>query len=175
MIGGKRVRLNRLGSRRRYPVVRAACFSAHQRPRNQDSLREQARRRSAAMPPHLASARPRFQILGLQRRFQMIVKKAMAALLLTAVLAGCSQTESQQRTTTGALLGGAGGALVGQAIGHDTKSTVIGAASGALLGAVVGNATTPQEPRNNQLCRYRDPSGRIYVAPCDDRYYNGQY
>ena len=105
----------------------------------------------------------------------MIVKKAMAAVLLTAVLAGCSQTESQQRTTTGALLGGAGGALVDQAIGHDTKSTVIGAASGALLGAVVGNATTPQEPRNNQLCRYRDPSGRIYVAPCDDRYYNGNY
>ena len=36
------------------------------------------------------------------------------------------------------MLGGAGGALVGQAIGGNTKSTVIGAASGALLGAVVG-------------------------------------
>jgi len=106
----------------------------------------------------------------------MIIKKVALAVLMTAALAGCeTQTESQQRTTTGALLGGAGGALVGQAIGHDTKSTVIGAASGALLGAVVGNATTPQEPRNNQLCRYRDPSGRIYVAPCDDRYYNGNY
>nr|WP_050596726.1 hypothetical protein [Mesorhizobium ciceri] len=59
-----------------------------------------------------------------------------------------------RRATTGALLGGAGGAL---------------------LGAVVGSATTPQEPRGTQLCRYQDRYGRIYTAPCDDRYYNGDY
>ena len=74
----------------------------------------------------------------------MLIKKAIVAALLTAALAGCAQTEGQQRATTGALIGGAGGALVGQAIGGNTKSTVIGAASGALLGAVVGSATTPQ-------------------------------
>ncbi|RWC86756.1 MAG: glycine zipper 2TM domain-containing protein [Mesorhizobium sp.] len=101
----------------------------------------------------------------------MIFHKAMAAVLMTAALAGCqSQTEGQQRATTGALLGGAGGALVGQAIGGNTKSTV----SGALLGAVVGSATTPQR-REDQLCRYQDRYGRIYTAPCDDRYYNGNY
>lgn len=105
----------------------------------------------------------------------MIFHKAVAAVLLTVALAGCqSQTEGQQRATTGALLGGAGGALVGQAIGGNTKSTVIGAASGALLGAVVGSATTPQR-REDQLCRYQDRNGRIYTAPCDDRYYNGNY
>ncbi|RWF67952.1 MAG: glycine zipper 2TM domain-containing protein [Mesorhizobium sp.] len=96
----------------------------------------------------------------------MIIKKAILAVLMTAALAGCeTQTEGQQRATTGALIGGAGGALVGQAIGGNTKSTVIGAASGALLGAVVGE----------QLCRYQDRYGRIYTAPCDDRYYNGDY
>ncbi|TPK72087.1 glycine zipper 2TM domain-containing protein [Mesorhizobium sp. B2-3-3] len=106
----------------------------------------------------------------------MTFYKAIAAVLLAAAVAGCqSQTEGQQRATTGALLGGAGGALVGQAIGGNTKSTVIGAASGALLGAVVGSATTPQEPRGQQLCRYQDRYGRIYTAPCDDRYYNGNY
>lgn len=105
----------------------------------------------------------------------MTFHKAVAAVLLTVALAGCqSQTEGQQRATTGALLGGAGGALVGQAIGGNTKSTVIGAASGALLGAVVGSATTPQR-REDQLCRYQDRNGRIYTAPCDDRYYNGNY
>ncbi|RWK35102.1 YMGG-like glycine zipper-containing protein [Mesorhizobium sp.] len=104
----------------------------------------------------------------------MTMYKAIAALLVTAALAGCAQTEGQQRATTGALVGGAGGALVGQAIGRDTKSTVIGAASGALLGAVVGSATTPQR-RGEQLCRYRDRYGRIYTAPCDDRYYRGDY
>lgn len=96
---------------------------------------------------------------------------ALAALAAMA-LAGCAQTESQQRAGTGALIGAAGGALVGQAIGRDTKSTVIGAASGALLGAVVGSATAPKQ-RGEEMCRYRDyDTGRVFVAPCDDRYYN---
>ena len=109
----------------------------------------------------------------------MTFHRAIAAVLMTAALAGCAQTEGQQRAGTGALIGGAGGALVGQAIGGNTKSTVIGAASGALLGAVVGSATTPQRPedqrRRDQMCRYQDRDGRIYTAPCDDRYYNGDY
>ena len=104
----------------------------------------------------------------------MIIKKAILAVLVTAALAGCDQTESQQRAGTGALIGGAGGALVGQAIGGNTQSTLIGAGAGALLGAVVGSSTTPQ-PRGQQLCRYQDRYGRIYTAPCDDRYYNGNY
>ncbi|MER8408702.1 MULTISPECIES: YMGG-like glycine zipper-containing protein [unclassified Mesorhizobium] len=105
----------------------------------------------------------------------MTMSRAIAAMFVTAALAGCAQTEAQQRTSTGALLGAGAGALAGQAIGGNTKSTVIGAGAGALLGAVVGNATTPQ-PRSEQLCRYQDrTSGRIYTAPCDDRYYNGDY
>ena len=55
----------------------------------------------------------------------MNMHKAMVAALMTAVLAGCAKTEGQQRATTGALVGGAGGALVGQAIGGNTQSTVI--------------------------------------------------
>lgn len=99
----------------------------------------------------------------------------VAAAILSLGLAACAQTEAQQRAGTGALVGGAGGALVGQAIGGNTKSTVIGAASGALLGAVVGSATAQQQPRGEQMCRYRANDGRIFTAPCDDRYYNGDY
>ncbi|MEQ1937955.1 YMGG-like glycine zipper-containing protein [Mesorhizobium sp. CN5-321] len=100
----------------------------------------------------------------------------VAAALAALALSGCAQTESQQRAGTGALIGGAGGALVGQAIGRDTKSTVIGAASGALLGAVIGSSTAPKSRDDERMCRYRDyNSGRVFVAPCDDRYYNGQY
>jgi hypothetical protein len=137
------------------------------------------RRRSAAMRPHLGEIALVFNLLSFPWGFRgvlvMIIKKAILAMLMTAALAGCeTQTEGQQRATTGALIGGAGGALVGQAIGGNTKSTVIGAASGALLGAVVGSATTPQR-RGDQLCRYQDRYGRIYTAPCDDRYYNGDY
>ncbi len=96
---------------------------------------------------------------------------AVTVIALTAALAGCSETTSpQQRSAgTGALVGAAGGALVGQAIGGNTRSTVAGAAGGALLGAVVGTATAP---RGQQYCRYRDyDTGRVYEAPCDDRYY----
>lgn len=98
---------------------------------------------------------------------------AIAVALLTAGLAGCA-SEQEQRAGTGALIGGASGALIGQALGHDTASTVVGAAGGAILGAAIGQATTPQR-RYDQLCRYRDRYGRIYTAPCDDRYYNRNY
>jgi len=101
---------------------------------------------------------------------------ALAATVLSLALAGCQgTTPQQQRAGTGALIGAAGGALAGQAIGRDTKSTVIGAAGGALLGAVVGTATTPQGQRDGDMCRYRAPDGQIYVAQCDERYYSGQY
>jgi surface antigen len=36
--------------------------------------------------------------------------------------------------------GAAGGALVGQAIGHNTSSTLIGAAVGTMLGFMIGNS-----------------------------------
>ncbi len=48
---------------------------------------------------------------------------------------------------------------------------VIGAGAGALLGAAVGSSTTPQR-RGEEMCRYQDRNGRIYTAPCDERYYN---
>jgi hypothetical protein len=97
----------------------------------------------------------------------------IAVALMTAVLAGCA-SEQEQRAGTGALIGGVGGALVGQALGGDTRSTVVGAGAGALLGAVVGSATTPKR-RGEEMCRYQSRNGRIYTAPCDDRYYNGNY
>lgn len=104
----------------------------------------------------------------------MKANRLIVAALAALTLAGCAQTESQQRAGTGALIGGAGGALVGQAIGGNTESTLIGAAGGALLGAVVGSSTVPKR-RGEEMCRYRDRRGREYVAPCDDRYYNGDY
>src|SRR5690606_36226799 len=93
---------------------------------------------------------------------------AIGVVALAAALAGCSETTSPQDRSagTGALVGAAGGALVGQAIGRDTKSTVIGAAGGALLGAAVGTAAAPRQGRD--MCRYRDYDGRVYVAACDD-------
>ena len=50
--------------------------------------------------------------------------------------------------TTGALIGGAGGALIGSAIGG-TAATLIGAAGGALAGREV------ERSRSERRCRYR--------------------
>ncbi len=94
------------------------------------------------------------------------------ALVASLAVAGCA-TEAEQRAGTGAVLGAGAGALAGQAIGQNTESTLIGAAGGAILGAVVGQATTPR--RGEELCRYQRRDGSIYTAPCDERYYSGQY
>jgi hypothetical protein len=51
---------------------------------------------------------------------------------------GCA-TEGYN-TQKGAAIGAIGGALAGQAIGHNTAGTLIGAAGGALAGAIAGNA-----------------------------------
>ena len=71
-------------------------------------------------------------------RIFLHVRLASAAALVgllgaSSLLSGCNAAQA------GALLGAGVGALAGQAIGHDTKSTVIGTAVGAGVGYAVGN------------------------------------
>lgn len=90
-----------------------------------------------------------------------------SAMVAAMTLAGCAGgTVQQQRAATGGLIGAGAGALAGQALGRDTKSTVIGAAGGAILGGVVGSATAPRQ-QSPELCRYRAADGSIYTAPCN--------
>ncbi|WP_143198626.1 glycine zipper 2TM domain-containing protein [Bradyrhizobium sp. AS23.2] len=104
-----------------------------------------------------------------------IPKISAASILAICIsLAGCAQTQQQQRAATGAAVGAVGGALVGQAIGRNAGSTILGAGAGALLGAAVADSTNPP-PSGREMCRYRAPDGRIYVAECDARYYQGRY
>ncbi len=83
---------------------------------------------------------------------------ATAAMLF---IGGCAETSAEK----GALIGAGGGALVGQAVGHDTKSTVIGAALGGIAGAAIGDA---QDTRHKY---YRDQYGRTYYIGDDGRAY----
>lgn len=48
-------------------------------------------------------------------------------------------TSCANRAQTGATGGAAAGAIIGQAIGHNTTATLIGAAAGTLIGYIVGN------------------------------------
>ena len=78
-------------------------------------------------------------------------------LILTAagmavLLAGCENPDGTQNNTgTGALIGGAMGAITGAAIGgrsHGGQDALIGAAVGAVAGGLIGNsADREQEAR----------------------------
>lgn len=61
--------------------------------------------------------------------------------LLVLVIAGCAPpaNRAEQGTQIGVGVGAATGAILGQAIGRDTKGTLIGAAAGALIGGIAGH------------------------------------
>ena len=63
------------------------------------------------------------------------MKLFFVSFIALVILNSCAETQLEK----GALVGGASGALIGQAIGHNTKSTLIGAAVGAAGGALIGN------------------------------------
>ena len=69
------------------------------------------------------------------------MKKLFVLLLVILFLAGCAppQNKQEQGTRVGVGAGAAGGALLGQLIGGNTKATLIGAGIGALAGGVIGN------------------------------------
>ena len=68
------------------------------------------------------------------------MKQLLAFLLIctTFSLISCAQS-GLNKGQQGALGGAAGGALLGQIIGHNTEATLIGLAAGGLLGYIVGN------------------------------------
>ena len=90
-------------------------------------------------------------------------KKAIETSLITCVClimfisGGCgNQTTSGKPVAgKGALLGAGLGALAGQAIGGDTKSTLIGAGIGAGLGYVIGNE---KDKKAAQSHNYNEPT-----------------
>lgn len=88
---------------------------------------------------------------------------AVAAMVLMLPLIGCTASQ-EQRAATGGVVGAGAGALAGQALGRNTRSTVIGAAGGAIAGATIGAATTP--PGRTVNCRFQRSDGTTYLAPC---------
>jgi outer membrane protein OmpA-like peptidoglycan-associated protein len=63
----------------------------------------------------------------------------IASLVLAVSLFSCAgPTQKERGAKTGALIGAAGGAILGQAIGGHTESTLLGAAIGTAVGGVSG-------------------------------------
>jgi len=65
--------------------------------------------------------------------FRIHAKKIVFALAACVTLAGCNTTQEQQDQTTGAVVGCAGGAIVGALIGG-SRGAAIGCAAGGLIG-----------------------------------------
>jgi hypothetical protein len=103
------------------------------------------------------------------------MSKSILATLLIALL-GLGATGCASHTGEGALLGGAGGALVGAAIGSASHSragegALLGGAIGAIGGAIVGNEADKQEHP------YYGSGGSGYEPGYDRpvRYYESDY
>ncbi len=89
----------------------------------------------------------------------------------SSVLTGCVSGGNSQ---SGALLGSIGGALVGQAIGGDTKSTMIGAVVGTMAGYAIGNEMDKADLKNLDYSYENVPPGKTstWVNPnSKTRYY----
>jgi len=67
------------------------------------------------------------------------MKKILAVITIAFGLNCTSHAAAESNGLNGMLLGAGGGALVGQAIGRDTKGTLIGTAVGSVLGYAIGN------------------------------------
>jgi hypothetical protein len=92
------------------------------------------------------------------------MKRSLIAVVVLAMgLFTVSCASQGYNTQKGAAIGGAAGALMGQAIGHNTAGTLIGAASGMLLGAVIGNARDQDEW--NARTAASDARPRDYARP----------
>jgi hypothetical protein len=74
---------------------------------------------------------------------------AVSAVVLMA-LVGFLGCESMDKGEKGGLAGAGLGAIIGQAIGHNTAGTLIGAGVGAGLGYIIGNEMDKQDATNRQ-------------------------
>ena len=75
----------------------------------------------------------------------------MRKILILSVLGAASFLSVSCDTTSGALGGGAGGALVGGIIGHQTGNTAAGALIGGGVGAVTGGVIGNQNERVTRM------------------------
>ncbi|MDG2201043.1 MAG: glycine zipper domain-containing protein [Phycisphaerales bacterium] len=79
-------------------------------------------------------------------RISRTSRACAVSLLCGALLATGCRDDAQ----TGALVGAGGGALAGQAIGGNTKSTLIGAGAGAVAGYIIGNEMDKDKERKER-------------------------
>jgi surface antigen len=86
--------------------------------------------------------------------------KKLVLLLLPMIVIGLSSCGSYTKGQKGVGIGGASGALIGQAVGRSTEATLIGAAVGSLLGYIVGNEMDKYDRQELNQAYEFGPSGQ---------------
>jgi len=86
---------------------------------------------------------------------------ALAAIIAAPLILGASEASAscQSRKTTGTLLGGVGGALLGNSISHGGGGAVIGGLGGAVVGHQIGKSGC-----DTRRTYYRSSSRTRYAA-----------
>jgi hypothetical protein len=82
--------------------------------------------------------------------------------IVVVISAGCDSAGK-----SGTLIGAGGGALAGQAIGHNTTGTLIGAGVGAIGGYIVGNEMDKSNAQKQQSITSPAPAP-TYSTPASD-------
>jgi surface antigen len=87
---------------------------------------------------------------------------SILAILAILSLGACTNMQVQEgkKGQVGGVGGAAAGAIIGQAIGHNTEATLIGAAIGGLLGYIVGNEMDKYDLRELNHVYERGASNR---------------
>jgi uncharacterized protein YcfJ len=74
------------------------------------------------------------------------IKSGITILVALGLLVSCAGRHSNHfNTQRGAAIGAGFGALTGQIVGRNTRSTLLGAGIGTVVGAIVGNAVDQEQ------------------------------
>lgn len=92
-------------------------------------------------------------------------KRSLGLLLLCAALALSGGSATAQETKKSTVKGAGIGALLGQAIGHDTESTVIGGVIGAGVGRIVGKEKDKEKAATAQSAPPADATAPPKATP----------
>jgi outer membrane protein OmpA-like peptidoglycan-associated protein len=82
-----------------------------------------------------------------------IISLFVGFVLVTFLFSCAGPTQQERGTRTGALIGSAAGAILGQAIGRNTVATILGAGIGAAIGGITGNQIGAYMDRQEQELR----------------------
>ena len=95
-----------------------------------------------------------FDERGNMKRYHILT----LALTVSLLIVSCAHyPRDRYNTQVGAAVGAGTGALIGQAIGGNAKSTLIGLAAGTILGALVGNAVDQDYQAARDAAQYGKP------------------